>query len=62
MYAAGTRVKLLTAVGEHPAGTTGVVVYDLGGDECQIALDSGEPLVVKCAVLAIVETSMSAAD
>jgi hypothetical protein len=55
MFEAGTRVKLLTANGVHPAGTEAVVVFDLGDDVCQVALTSGEDLEIACSDLAPVE-------
>jgi hypothetical protein len=59
MFAAGTRVRLKAASGGYPVGTEGVVVYDLGDDVCQIALDSGEPLLVACSDL---EPSLASVD
>jgi hypothetical protein len=48
MFAPGTRVKLLTAIGTHPAGSAAIVVYDLGMNVCQIMLDTGEQLTLDC--------------
>jgi hypothetical protein len=55
VFAAGTTVRLLTRIGEHPAGTPAVVVYDLGEDQCEIVLETGEHLTMDCAALAAVD-------
>ena len=41
----------------HPAGTEAVVVFDLGNDECQIALDTGAQVVVNCSALEPVDVA-----
>lgn len=55
MFAPGTRVRLLTAVGGHPTGTEAVVVFDLGDDVCQVALMNGDDLEIACSALALAD-------
>jgi hypothetical protein len=59
MYVAGTRVKLLTELGGHPAGTLALVVYDLGANLCEVILETGEHLTVDCSALQRLEEAVA---
>jgi hypothetical protein len=54
VLAVGTRVKIVTAIGDHPAGAEAVVVSSLGGDVCEIMV-AGERLTISCSALVLVD-------
>jgi hypothetical protein len=59
MFVAGSKVKLLTAIGDHPPGSIGYVVYDLGHEVCEVVLETGEHLTLGCEALCLDEEAVA---
>lgn len=51
MFSVGSRVRLLSQIGDYPGGTEGVVV-SLDGDVCEVEFELGRRYVIQCAALA----------
>jgi hypothetical protein len=51
MFSVGSRVRLLSRIGDYPAGTEAVVV-SWDGDVCEVELELGRRYVIQCDALA----------
>jgi hypothetical protein len=47
MVAIGETVRLLSQIGDYPAGTIAVVI-SIAGDTCEIEIDAGQRLMIDC--------------
>jgi hypothetical protein len=43
----GEKVRLLSQIGDYPAGTVAVVI-SVAGDTCEIEIEPGQRLVIDC--------------
>jgi hypothetical protein len=51
MFSVGSRVRLLSRIGDYPAGTEAVVV-SRDGDVCEVEFGLGRRYVIQCEALA----------
>jgi hypothetical protein len=51
MFKIGERVRLLSRIGDHPAGTEAVVI-SVTGDVCEIEIEPERRLTIDCNALA----------
>jgi hypothetical protein len=59
MFAKGTRVFLLTGLGNYPAGTEGTIVRSVDGDVCEVELAPAHVLTVSCITLTAIAHSVN---